>query len=69
MKGNGNHSLPYSWDEGHVQLETSGGSRSSYMDAPEEEAKGAQVPKCSLMLTNHGACGRSSCAEWTVCQF
>ena len=68
MKGSGSHSSPYSWDEGHVQLETSGGSHSSYVDAPEEETKGARVPQRSLMLTNHGACGRSPCSEWAVRQ-
>ena len=61
MKGSGSCSSPYFRDEGCVQLETSGGSRSFYMDAPEEETKGAWVPQRLLMLTNHGACGRSPC--------
>ena len=68
MRGSGSCSSPYSWDEGCVQLEASGGSRLSYVDAPEEEVKGTQVPQCSLMLTNHGACSRSSHSEWTACQ-
>ena len=67
MKGSGSRLSPYSWDEGRVQLETLGGSHSSYVDAPEEETKGAQVPQCLLMLTNHGTCGRSPCSEWAAC--
>ena len=63
MKGSGSHSSPYSWDEGRVQLETSGGSHSSYVDAPEEETKGAWVPQHLSMLTNYGTCCRSPCSE------
>ena len=66
MKGSGSCSSPYSWDEDRVQLEASGGSHSSYVDAPEEETKGAQVPQCLLMLTDHGACGRPPSSEWTT---
>ena len=60
--------VPYSWDVDHIQLEASGGSCSSYMDAPKEGAKGVWVSQCWLMLTNHGACGRSPSSEWTTCQ-
>ena len=63
MKGSGSCSSPYSWDEGCVQLETSGGGRLSYVDALEEETKGARVPQCLSMLTNHGACSRSPYSE------
>ena len=63
MKGSGSHFSPYSWDKDHVQLEASEDSHSSYVDAPEEEAKGAQVPQCLSMLTNHRTCSRSPCPE------
>ena len=68
MKGSGSCLLPYSWDEDCIQLEASGGSRLSYMDAPEEEAKGVRVPQCLSMLTDHGACSRSPSSEWTMCR-
>ena len=63
MKGSGSRLSPYSWDEGRVQLETLGGSHLSYVDAPEEETKGARVPQHLSMLTNPGACSRSPCSE------
>ena len=66
MKGSRSCLSPYSWDKGHVQLETSGGSCSSYVDAPEEETKGVWMPQCLSMLTNHGTCGRSPCSEWAA---
>ena len=62
IKGSGSCLSSYSWDKDCVQLEASGGSRSSYVGAPEEEIKGAQVPPHLLMLTNHGAYGRSLCS-------
>ena len=66
MKGSGSHLSRYSFDEDHIQLEASGGSRLLYVNAPKEEPKGVQVPQCMSMLTNYGACSRSSCPEWAI---